>query len=438
MNVINNLTGAISVLLTLVFGLYLTVKTKGFQFLGLKKSVSYAIKNLFCKSDSNHQTSKGAMCTALAATIGTGNIVGVSGAIALCGAGVVFWISVSSVLAMIIKYIEIYTVVEYRKKENGEYVGGVMYAVNKGLKKSYMPLGTLFAFFTVLASFGTGNLIQVNTAVSSLKVLLSESFLLIDEIVIAVCVLAAFFIGSLLLRGIGAVLNFCEKVIPFMLIFYVAASLYVIIVNRDGLFDVFSMIFKGAFMPKSVTGGIVCSVFLVIKNGVVRGIVSNEAGMGSAAIAHSSASDNKEFEAELGIAEVFIDTLICVLTAFVILLGNKNIVYGKDTGLLSVSVALKDAFGSFSNVILCVFLIVFGLSSVLGWGTYGTVCAEFLWRKKGGTAYKIIFSAICVLGAVISTEKIWSMSEILNSLVSIPNIIAVFLLFKKSKFCFNG
>lgn len=438
MNVINLLTGGISVLFTLVFGLYLTVKTKGFQFLGLKKSVSSAIKNLFWKSSNDKKTSKGAMCTALAATIGTGNIVGVSGAIALCGAGVVFWIAVSSLLAMIIKYIEIYTVVDYRKKENGEYIGGVMYAVNKELKKSCMPLGILFAFFTVLASFGTGNLIQVNTAVSSLEILFPESFLFIDETVLIVCVFAAFFIGVLLLRGIGSVLKFCEKVIPFMLIFYVAASGYVIIVNRDGLLDVFSMILKGAFMPKSVTGGVVCSVFLVIKNGVVRGIVSNEAGMGSAAIAHSSASDNKNFEAELGIAEVFIDTLICVLTAFVILLGNKNIIYGKDTGLLSVSVALEGAFGSFSNVILCIFLIVFALSSVLGWGTYGTVCAEFLWLKKGGTVYKIIFSAICVLGAVISTEKIWSISEVLNSLVSIPNIIAVFLLFKKSKFRFNG
>ena len=433
MDFINSITGVISIIITIGFGVFLTVKTRFFQFAGLKRALKCAINDLFSKSiPENKVTSKGAMCTALAATIGTGNIVGISGAIALCGAGVVFWISLSSILAMIIKYVEIYTVAEYRKKQNGQFVGGVMYAV-EALKKSYRPIGVVFAFLTVLASFGTGNLIQINTAVSSVKTLLPKSLGFSVEILVMLCCLSALFIGFLLLSGIGAVSKFCEKVIPFMLLFYVAASMYVIIINYGSFIGVLVSIFKGAFCPKAVTGGAVCSVFLVIKSGVVRGVVSNEAGMGSAPIAHASASSDKNHEAELGIAEVFIDTLICVLTAFVILLGNKQIVYGKDTGLLLVSTALESAFGDVANIILCVFLVFFGLSSVLGWGTYGTVCAEFLWRKKGGAVYKIIFSAICVFGALISTEKIWSLSEILNSLVSIPNIIAVFLLFKKEK-----
>lgn len=408
------------------------METEFFQFLGLKRALKRTLKDLFSKEKTDEKvSSKGAMCTALAATIGTGNIVGISGAVALCGAGVIFWIAVSSVLAMIIKYVEIYTVVEHRKIKNGEYVGGVMYAVEKVLKKPYLPLGSAFAFLTVVASVGTGNLIQINTSVTAFKMLLPESFKFQNQTALVVCVVTALFIGFLLLSGVGTVSKFCEKVIPFMLLFYALASGYIIIINRDGLLDVLTMIFKGAFKPSAVTGGIVTSMFLTLKNGVVRGIVSNEAGMGSAAIVHSAASGNKNIEAEFGIAEVFIDTLVCVLTGVVILLSNKTIVYGKDTGLLSVSEAFSGAFGSVSNIILCAFLVVFGVSSVLGWGTYGTVCAEYLWNKKGSTIYKIFFASVCVLGAVVSTEKIWSISEIFNSLVSIPNIIAVYLLAKQ-------
>ena len=434
MDFLNNITGLLSVLITLVFGVYLSVKTHCFQFKGLKAALKSAVLSLFSKTDKNTPvTSKGAMCTALAATIGTGNIVGVSGAIALCGAGVVFWIAVSSVLAMIIKYAEIYVAVKYRKKIDGEYKGGTMYAVKYGLKRKYAPLGFWFAFLTVLASFGTGNLIQINTSISSVKNAIGDIFTITDELLLFLSMALAVFIGFTLLSGFGAVSKICEKIIPLMLFFYTAASLYIMVTNYDRVIEIMMLIVRGAFSPKAVTGGAVCSVLLTLKTGVVRGIVSNEAGMGSATIAHAAAIGDSRQEGELGIAEVFIDTFVSLLTAFVILLGNNNIIYGSDTGLLSVHTAFEVSFGSIAGIILSVFLIFFGVSSVLGWGAYGAVCAEFLWHKKGGYIYKLFFSAACVFGAIISVEKIWSFSEILNSLVSIPNVIAVFLLFKGLK-----
>jgi len=430
MELVGNISGGLSVILTIVFGVYLSIKSRFFQLKGFKNAFKQALSSIFSQNSSTAQ-SKGAVCTALAATIGTGNIVGVSGAIALGGAGVVFWIAVSSVLAMIIKYVEIYTVVGSRELVDGEYRGGAMYAVKKHLRSKYMPLGTAFAVLTALASFGTGNLIQMNTTVDALKGVLTEFSISSDRVSLGFCVACALFIGFLLLSGVGAVSALCEKLMPIILTIYVFAGLFVIVMNYQNIFGIVFCIIEGAFNPKAVTGGVVASAFLAIKTGVVRGIVSNEAGMGSAAIAHSSASGNAKLEGELGIAEVFIDTFVSLLTAFVILLGNKNIVYGKDTGILSVFDAFKNNFGGLAGVILAVFLMLFGISSVLGWGAYGTVCAEFLWNKKGGYVYKILFSMVCVLGAVISVEKIWIISEILNSLVFIPNIIIVYLLFKK-------
>lgn len=429
MQLLNNVTGAVSVMLTLIFGVYLSFKTRFFQFKGLKKALKTVLKDAFKKNEKNSASSKGAVCTALAATIGTGNIVGVSGAIALCGAGVVFWIALASVFAMIIKYAEIYTAVETRKLVDGVYRGGAMYGAKYNLKKTFLPIGYAFAFLTVLASFGTGNLIQINTSTLAVKEIFKGS--LSFEISLAFCVVSAIFIGYLLLSGIGAVCKFCERVIPIMLGLYVAASIYVLAINYDRFFLIVSMILNGALNPKAVTGGAVVSVFLTVKIGVVRGIVSNEAGMGSASIAHGSATADKQGEAEYGILEVFIDTFVSIITAIVILLGNQNIVYGKDTGLSCVLLAFKNSFGASASFVLCLFLILFGISSVLGWGAYGTVCAEFLWNKRGGYIYKMLFAAASVLGGIVSVEKIWSVSEILNSLVCVPNIIIVYFLFKK-------
>ncbi|MBE6733481.1 MAG: sodium:alanine symporter family protein [Ruminococcaceae bacterium] len=435
MNTLNNITGALSVLMIFVFGVYLSFKTKFFQFLGLKNAFKTLIKDLFShKNSTNGVSSKGAMCTALAATIGTGNIVGVSGAIALCGAGVVFWLVVSSAFAMIIKYTEIYIAVYFKKSMQNGFVGGTMYAVKYGLPKRFLPLGVCFSALLLLASLGTGNLIQINTSLSGLLNIFPKNFKFSLEVSVCFSLITAVFIGFLLLSGIDSVAKTCEKTIPFLLLFYTASSLAVILLNFDRLPQVLAMILEGAFTPKAVTGGAVTSLFLTLKTGIVRGIVSNEAGMGSATVAHAvSNNKNPKTEGELGIAEVFIDTAVCLLTALVILLGNKEITYGTDTGLLLALSGFENTFGAISKYILAIFLMLFGISSVLGWGAYGTVAAEFLYGKTGGLVYKFLFSAACVLCPLISVDKIWSFSEILNSIMSIPNVIAVFLLFKGFK-----
>ena len=431
---INNFAGGISVLIIFVFGIFLSIKTRFFQFLGLKNALKTLVKDLFSrKNSSDGVSSKEAMCTALAATIGTGNIVGVSGAIALCGAGVVFWLLVSSVFAMIIKYAEIYIATNYKKRVENGFVGGTMYAVKYGLPKKFLPIGICFAAALLLASFGTGNLIQINTCLSGILNVLPKGFPFSFEVSVCFSVLTAILIGFLLLSGIKSVAVTCEKIIPFLLLFYTLASLSVILINFAQLPEVFALIIKGAFTPKAVTGGAVTSIFLTVKTGVVRGIVSNEAGMGSATVAHACANGNAKTEGELGIAEVFIDTAVCLLTALVILLGNKEITYGTDTGVLLALNGFTSVFGIIARYLLSAFLIFFGVSSVLGWGAYGTIAAEFLCGKKGGFVYKFLFSAVCVLGSLISVEKIWSFSEILNAFMSIPNIIAVFLLLKGFK-----
>ena len=432
---LNNFCGALSVIIIFVFGVYLSFKTRFFQFVGLKNALKSLSADLFSRKKSNDGvSSKGAMYTALAATIGTGNVVGVSGAIALCGAGVVFWIFVSSVFAMIIKYTEIYVTSHYKKRINGGFVGGTMYAVKYGLPKVFLPLAFVFSAALLLASFGTGNLIQINTCLLGFLSLLPSGFQYSLELSVAFSVITAIFIGFLLLGGINCIASLCEKTMPFLLLLYTLAGMAVIILNLNRLPQVIVVIIKGAFTPKAVTGGAVTSLFLSLKSGITRGIVSNEAGMGSATVAHAvSNGQNPKKEGELGIAEVFIDTAVCLLTALVVLLGNGEIVYGADTGILLALTAFENTFGAVSNYILSLFLMLFGISSVLGWGAYGTIAAEFLCGKKGGVIYKFLFSAACVLGALVSVDKIWSFSEILNAFMSIPNVIAIFLLLKNFK-----
>ncbi|MDD6479505.1 MAG: amino acid carrier protein [Oscillospiraceae bacterium] len=429
MNTINEYLGGFSVVLIIVFGLVLSIKTKFFQGKGLLNSFRHLSKTK--KTEDNSLTTRQAMCTSLAATIGTGNVVGISGAIAIGGAGVVFWIWISSFVCMIIKYCEIYLSMHYRRKEAGQYKGGIMYLA-KILPPKLHFLGFAFAFFTIVASFGTGNLIQINTAVESFKNILPKDFLYTDTLAIIFAITLALLIGFTLISGIKKVSGVCEKLVPFMLILYLAASLFIIIKNLGEIPAAISEIFEGAFNPKAVTGGVVSSFFIVLRTGAVRGIISNESGLGTASLTHSAADNqNISAESEIGILEVFIDTAICTLTAIVILVSRMPIFYGKDMGLIPVNDSFYSQFGIVSSYLLSLFLILFAVSSVLGWGAYGIVASEFLWKKRGRSLYKIVFAAACVLGAVLSTEKIWVISEIFNSLMAIPNIIILTFVLRK-------
>jgi len=430
MSAINNIMCIFSVIIIFLLGIYLSLKTRFLQL----KLLPLSLKNMFFslkdnkKNNNSKISSSEAMCTALAATIGTGNIAGISGAIALGGAGVIFWIWVSTIFAMIIKYFEIYISLLYRQRTPEGNAGGTMYAVKYGLKKIFLPLSFLFAFCGVVASFGTGNFIQINTVVSSVKNLFPS----LDNSNLYCGTALALFIGFLLISGVKTVGKLCEKIVPFMLIFYFLASLGVIIFNADKLSNALYMIFKGAFNPSAVTGGVICSLIITLRTGIIRGIVSNEAGLGTATLAHSATeTENFNHEAQFGIGEVFIDTFICTLTAFVILLGCKKINFGFDSGSRLILDAFYNTYGGIADGILSAFLILFGISSVLGWGAYGIVCCEFLTGYKGTYLYKVIFSAACIPAAILTVEKIWTVSELLNSVMSIPNVIAVFLLSDK-------
>ena len=435
MDLINGVLCIFSVLLILALGVYLSFYSRFLQATRLLPSLKSVIVNLFKREKSeNGITPSQAMCTALAATIGTGNIAGISGAITLAGAGVIFWVWVSSFFAMIIKYYEIIIALEYRRKTGNGFVGGMMYAVKYGLPRSFMPLAFVFAFCGVLASFGTGNLIQSNTVTEAVKRLLPVNFRFISDVNIIIGIAVALFVGFLLLSGVKTVGSFCEKLVPFMLLLYIIASFGVVFLNTDKLPNAFFMIIKGAFNPKAVTGGTVLSMIFAIKTGIIRGIVSNEAGLGTATVAHAVAdTQSKKSEAELGIAEVFIDTFICTLTAFVVLLGNSNIIYGRDTGSTLILNGFANAYGTLANSMLAVFLVLFGISSMLGWGAYGISFCRFLLGERATATYKFLFSAVCLLGALVPVDIIWQISEILNSIMSVPNVTAVFMLIKNKK-----
>ena len=434
---LNGILCIFSSLLILVLGIYLSFKSNFLQLTRLLSSLKGVVVNLFKKEKNEFGLSSSqAMCTALAATIGTGNVVGISGAVALAGPGVIFWVWVSSFFAMIIKYYEILMSLEYRENNGNQLLGGTMYAVKSGLPKVFLPLAYIFAFCGAAASFGTGNFIQVNTVAESIKYFLPINFLNNKIIGIIIGSFVALFIGFLLISGVKSVGRACEKIVPVMLLMYIVASAGVIFLNSNRLPLVFKLIIKGAFNPKSVTGGAVTAVFFTLQTGVIRGIVSNEAGLGTATVAHAMAQvrDSKS-EGELGIAEVFIDTFICTLTAIVILLGNKEIHYGFDTGSELIIKGFFNTYGNFSEALLSVFLVLFGISSILGWGAYGISFCSFLWGKEGGSVYKLLFSAACIAGVCLSTDKIWQISEILNSVMSLPNLIAVFLLTKNKNNC---
>lgn len=428
----NLLFSGISLIVIFIFSVYLSFKTKFYQLKGLKN----AFKNLKFKSQKRNAnkglSSNQAMFTSLAATIGTGNIVGVSGAISLCGAGVIFWLFITSVFSMIIKYFEIHISFFYREKTDGEYKGGIMYVVKNVLPQKFKIFGTMFALFTVIASFGTGNLIQMDTATESFKNILPTSFKNSNETVIIFAVALSLAVGFMLLSGVNTVGKICEKTVPIMLLMYVLAAGYIIILNFKEIPNVITRIIVGAFNPKAVTGGTVASMLFVAKTGVSRSIISNEAGLGTASLTHS-ATNNSDIssEANFGILEVFIDGFICILTGIIILLSRIDIPYGKDLGLMAINECLYIYYGKSAYFLLSLFLLLFAISSVLGWGAYGICAAEFLCGKKGAFIYKMIFSAACLLSVVISTQKIWIISELFNSLMALPNILVLGILSKR-------
>ena len=418
-------------------GFYLSCRT---GFLQIRK-FSYAIQTTIGRMFRKRNASDGALtpfqavCTALAATVGTGNIAGVAGAIAIGGPGAVFWMWVSAVLGMCTKFAEVTLAVYYREtNKEGDLVGGPMYYIKNGLGKNWQFLAVLFSAFGVLTVFGTGNATQVNTittAVNSALLscgLISEGAVKTSNLIQGIIIAAL--VALILLGGVKRIGQVTEKLVPFMALLYIVLSVGIILFRIQALPSVIQAIFEGAFKPAAVTGGAVGSLFMSMKKGVSRGIFSNEAGLGTGSIAHACADTRKPVKQGMfGIFEVFADTIvICTLTALVILCSQVPVGYGQAAGAELTIQGFISVYGNWVSVFTAVAMCCFAFSTILGWGLYGARCIEFLFSEKVIKPFMVAYSLVAILGATADLGLMWNIAETFNGLMAIPNLIALFLL----------
>ena len=418
-------------------GLLLSVRTRFIQV----RKFGAALKNTIGKIFDKTQAKDGSMspfqavCTALAGTVGTGNIAGVAGAIALGGPGAIFWMWCSAFLGMCTKFSEVTLAIHFREKNaNGEYVGGPMYYIKNGLSKKWHFLAVLYALFGVLTVFGTGNATQVNTIVSSIHSALHNLHIIdgtVDEranLIFGIFIAA--FVAMVLLGGIQRIGQVSEKLVPFMAALYVILAIGVVILHISRVPAVLAMIFKSAFTPQAATGGIIGSMFLSMKKGVSRGIFSNEAGLGTGSIAHACTdTNNAVHQGMFGIFEVFMDTIvICTLTGLVILLGAPNIVYGQAAGAELTISGFTATYGGWVSIFTAVAMCCFAFSTIIGWGLYGSRCIEFLGGEKLVRPFLVAYSFVSIIGATINLGLLWDIADTFNGLMAIPNLIALLIL----------
>ncbi len=434
-------------------GLFLSIRLAFVQF----RKFGYSIKNTAGKMFEKKKAGKGevtpfqALTTALAATVGTGNIVGVTGAVVVGGPGAVFWMWISALLGMCTKFCEVVLAVKYREKnKKGEWVGGPMYYIRNGIGKKWTWLAVLFCIFGGLAAFGIGNATQVNsiaeaisTAIDSLGgntaatqlTFLGSTFKL-SYLIVGIVV--AIIVAIVIIGGIKVIGQVTEKIVPFMAVVYIIAALIVIFADIRFIGKVFGMIFEGAFSPRAALGGAFgITVLTAMKKGVGRGCFSNEAGLGSAPIAHASTSEtNPVRQGVYGIFEVFMDTIvICTLTCLTVLCsyhaGGVGFEWGTSGGAAIVSTALGSILSSgVGSVIIAVCLSLFALSTIMSWSLYGVRCCEFIFKgnKVIVTIYKVIFVIFVIVGSTLSLADVWNIADILNAFMAVPNLIALIVL----------
>jgi len=403
-------------------GVYLTIGTKFFSILKL----GYVLRNTLLKIFSKDQAGEGeitpfqAVATALAATVGTGNIAGVATAIALGGPGAVFWMWVSAVFGMATKFGEVVLSINYREKtQDGRFVGGPMYYIANGLNLKW--LATVFAVFGALAAFGIGNMVQSNSVAASLQ----ESFNispLVTGLVLAVLT------ALVILGGIKRIGSVTEKLVPGMAAIYILGAVFIIFMNGSHIPEAFGLIFGNAFTGTAAVGGFAGSTLaMAVRFGVARGVFSNEAGLGSAPIAHAaSTTDHPVRQGLWGVFEVFMDTIvICTLTALAILvsgLWNTGV-----TGAALTTQAFDEAILG-GGYIVSIGIMLFAFSTILGWSYYGERCAEYLFGVKAIVPYRIIWIPFVVIGAIGGLEFIWDLADTMNGLMAIPNLVGILLL----------
>ena len=419
-------------------GLYLSIRTGFLQIRKFRYAIHTTLGRMFKKKEASDGaiTPFQAVCTALAGTVGTGNIAGVAGAIALGGPGAVFWMWCSAILGMCTKFAEVTLAVHFHERSaSGQLVGGPMYYISNGLGKKWHWLALLYSLFGVLTVFGTGNATQVNTITAAINSAV-QNFCTIPESTaskmnLIIGIVIATLIAVVLLGGIKRIGNVAERLVPFMALLYIVMSLGVVIVNIGRLPEVFVSIIGGAFTPKGFTGGVVGSMFLSMKKGVSRGIFSNEAGLGTGSIAHACADTEKPVKQGMfGIFEVFADTIIiCTLTALVILCSGTTVNYGHAAGAELTLSGFTSVYGGWITIFTALALCCFAFTTIIGWGLYGSRCISFLFStEKVVRPFLVVYSLVAILGATVDLGLLWDIADTFNGLMSIPNLIGIFLL----------
>ena len=436
--------GPIGLALLFCTGLWMTLRTGGFQFRRVGHWMRHTIGAVFTNKEVTAHTSKEdmaisqfqSMCTALAGTIGTGNIVGVATAIVSGGPGAIFWMWVMAILGMMTSFSENVLGVYYRRKnEKGEWSGGAMYYLTDGLgaKKGCKTLGkvlaVLFACFCILASFGIGNMSQINSIAGNMNAAFHTPYLVTGVALMVVTAL-------IVLGGLKRVAAVTEKLVPLMALFYIVGAVVIVVLHAGNIPAAFRAIFRGAFNLQAAGGGALgYGISQSLTWGFKRGAFSNEAGLGSAVMVNSSAKVKEPVQQGMwGVFEIFADTIVvCTLTALVILttgvvdIESGSVLAGVQDNAL-VGQAFTAAFGSFGPKFIAVSLLFFAYSTVLGWSHYGTKAVEYLFGQKGTRVYKVIFVGMVVVGATMKLGLAWDLSDTFNGLMMIPNLLAVLAL----------
>lgn len=418
-------------------GVFLTLRTRVIQVRKFPMAMKNTIGKIFDKSEVKEGALSPfqAVCTALAGTVGTGNIAGVAGALAIGGPGAIFWMWCSAFLGMCTKFAEVTLAVHYRETNDaGEHIGGPMYYIKNGLGAKWKWLAVLYALFGVLTVFGTGNATQVNTIVTSIDTALMNFNVITsgstDRLNLILGIIIAALVAMVLLGGIKRIGQVTERLVPFMAVIYIVMALGVVVLNAGRVPAVFAAIVGGAFSPQAVTGGVVGSAFLSLKKGISRGIFSNEAGLGTGSIAHACAdTDDAAAQGMFGIFEVFMDTIvICTLTALVILCSGVGVAYGQAAGAELTISGFTTTYGGWVSAITAVSLCCFAFSTIIGWGLYGSRCIEFVFGSVTVRPFLVIYSFISIVGATMNLGLLWDIAETFNGLMAIPNLIALFML----------
>jgi len=425
-------------------GVYLSARAGFIQF----TKFGYIMKNTVGKLFSKQSAGEGevtpfqALTTALAATVGTGNIAGVTGAICVGGPGAVFWMWVSALFGMMTKYAEVVLAIRYRERNSkGDWVGGPMYYIKNGLGKGWNWLAVAFSLLGALAAFGIGNMTQVNTIAGTINTAIdafggntaANSVLIFGQNVpfssIVIGCVVAFIVALVLFGGIKRIGSVAEKIVPIMALVYVICCLTVIGTNIGSIGSVFAMIFKGAFNAEAALGGAFgITVMTTIQKGVGRGVFSNEAGLGSAPMAHAASSESDPVKQGLyGVFEVFMDTIvICTMTALTLLCGADNIAWGQNAGAEMISASFSTIFGAqIGSLVLALALSLFALTTILSWSLYGSRCCEYILGTKSVPVYQTLFVAVIIIGASLKLDLVWNIADTLNGFMAIPNLIAI-------------